>query len=263
MRVKLMTILFAAFAFHSSSALAQAVIVTVTLDTNRLALGSSATLRAYAQVAPGYRASAAQIFSWYIDLVVSGSNTVELAYSSLQRPASDRDPLTSSAGTRDGPNVRGIYDTFLARTNVGVTEPVELLSIPVRAVAPGVATIAIQAGTAVNGLENDFVVEPIGDGPILTGADYTLARAEIRVTAPLTNVVATISQTLLPENRGRLMTIRFPVVSGNIYAVEYRTALDASTTWQSLPQAPHNTGYADDTNSTPARFYRVKVLAAP
>jgi hypothetical protein len=260
MRLNLLLMAFAAFAFHSSCALAQPVIVTTTLDTNRLTLGASTTLRVYAQVAPEYRATAAQIFSWYIDLVVLGSNAVELVHSGLQRPTSDKDTLTSSAGTLDLQNVRGIHDTFLSRANAGVADPIELLSIPIKAIAPGLATIAVQAGTGVEDLEEDFIVEPVGDGPTFTGGNYTLARAEIRVTVPLTNLVATISQTALPENRGRLMTIRFPVLTGNIYAVEFSPGLGTAMTWQPLPNVPHNNGYADDTNSAPARFYRVKVI---
>lgn len=241
---------------------AQSVIVTAALETNRLAPGATTLLTVYAQVAPEFRATSDQIISWYVDLLALDDTIAVLDPAQLVRPLSDNDPLTSSSGTPAGPNLRAIHDTFLNTTNAGVQQPIELFSIPVRALAPGVAAFAVQAGTEDPNLAADFLVAPIGDGPLLTGGDYTSARVELRVIAPLTNLLASITQTALPENRGQLITIRFPVSPENSYTVEYRDKIAAAgaLVWQPLPNAPHNLGYADDTNTVPARVYRVNVM---
>ena len=238
-------------------AYAQPVLVTAQLETNRLAVGASTVLHVFAQIGPEHQGGYAQIFSWSVDVITDGA-AARLDSVHLLRPNSDNDPQTSSAGTLEGLNLRSVRDTFLNLTNAGRTAPVELFSVPVIAVEPGQATIAIQAGSGSD--DPDFVIAPIGDGPTLTGGDYQNARVQLQVLAPLTNLFATIAQTTLPANQGLLITISFPKVDGYDYTVESSAALGVNAQWQALPNAPHNLGFADDTNSVPLRFYRIKAI---
>jgi hypothetical protein len=234
---------------------AQPVSVTAQLETNRVQVGASTTLHVFAQIAPEFRGGSARIFSWNVDAISSGP---QFDIANLRRPTSDNDPQTSSSGTPDGLNLRSIRDSFLNITNAGRDTMIELFSVPLLALSPGLGTIAIQAGTLAD--EPDFVVEPVGDGPTLTGGDYRQAQVQLEIIAPLTNFVTSISRTPLPENEGLLITVAFPISAGYSYSVEYATNLSTVPSWLTLPNAPHNVGFADDTNTVPLRFYRIRAL---
>src|SRR5690349_3342691 len=96
-----------------SRAFGQAVVVTMRLDTNRIAAGASTTLHIYAQVAPAYRSSADQIFSWYLNVRNTNGSLAGANYGAMVKPSSDRDAQTSSTGTSVGADRNDIYDTFL------------------------------------------------------------------------------------------------------------------------------------------------------
>jgi hypothetical protein len=238
----------------------EAVIVSSTLDTNRLVAGSSTVLHVFARIAPDQQTNGLQIFSWDIDLISLGDPCVRIEAAQLLRPTSDNDPETSSAGTQDGSNLRSIHDTFLDLMGAGHDQPVELFSVPIAAISPGKVTLAIQAGTGSEEMGGDFVVQPSGDGPPLIGGYYSAARVDLEITAPLTNLTSRITQTPLPQSDGRLITITFPVLAENDYVVEYTPSISTPVLWQPLPNPPHNAGFADDTNSQPRRFYRVRVM---
>jgi hypothetical protein len=234
--------------------------VTAQLETNRLPVGGSTTLHVFAQIAPDYRGGYARIFSWNVDALLSGSPAGRFDPATLVRPNSDNDPQSSSAGTVDDRNLRSIRDSFLNSTNAGRDTPVELFSVALLALAPGSVYIALQPGTFAD--EPDFTVDPIGEGPTLTGGDYQQAHVQLDMYAPL-EFSANISQTVLPANQGRLITISFPTSSGFNYTVESVTNTALPTPqpiWQPLPNSPHNQGFADDTNSVPRRFYRVRAM---
>jgi hypothetical protein len=240
-------------------AVGQPAVVTALLETNRIEVGGSTRLHVYARVSDEQRTRALQIFSWNVDVLVSSNSVVRIDAGQLQRPRSDRDPQLSSTGTLDESGLRGVHDTFLSLTNAGMAQPVELFSVPIVALAPGQATLFLQPGTGSVQTGGDVIVALLDEtGPPLVGADYSGAIARLAVLRPLESVTAGIAQTLLPGGRGRLITISFPVASENDYSVEYRSTLNSL--WQSLPGAPHNAGFADDTNAAPQRFYRVRAV---
>jgi hypothetical protein len=54
------------------------------------------------------------------------------------------------------------------------------------------------------------------------------------------------------------VTLIFGVESGHDYFVEFRDSLDAGSSWQALPAAPHNSGSVVDSAAGPQRFYRLR-----
>src|SRR4051794_24527436 len=82
-----------------AGAMAQAVVVTMRLDTNTISVGGSTTLRVFAQVAPNVRANAERIFSWYVDVLNTNGLVASANYGSMQKSASDNDPNLSSTGS--------------------------------------------------------------------------------------------------------------------------------------------------------------------
>jgi hypothetical protein len=151
-----------------SHSYAQAVDVTLTLDTNRIEVGQTTILSVFAQVVPGKRSGADRVFAWYIDLLNSSAAVAQADFSRLLKSASDNDPSLSSAGITSGANRIGICDTFLNRAGAGVSAPVLLLSVPVKGIAAGKNTFSVRAGTGLPALTNDFVVAPLG-GPFNSG----------------------------------------------------------------------------------------------
>lgn len=249
-----------ALQFGLVRAIGQPAVVTTTLETNRLVVGASTRLHVYAHIADAERDHVQQIFSWDLDLLVSSNAMVRIDAGQLVRPRSDNDPQLSSSGRLQGANLLDVHDTFLTLTNAGLDEPVELFSVPLVASAPGDAQVFVQPGTGRAETGGDVVLAPTGDGAPLIGADYSGAAGWLHVDAPLQSVTAGIAQTLLPGGHGRLITISFPTSPGNDYTVEYRSGLDPGAVWEPLPAAPHNNGFADDTNAVPARFYRVRTV---
>ena len=116
-----------------TGACAQVVGVTAQLDASTINVGQGTTLRVFAQVLPGVRTNADQIFSWYVDVLNTNVAVASANYASMLKPASDNNPMVSSNGFTGGANRLGIYDTFLNLPRAGVTNAVELLRIPVRA----------------------------------------------------------------------------------------------------------------------------------
>jgi hypothetical protein len=239
----------------TASATAQVVSVTLSLDTNRVAAGTSTTLHAYARIVPGQRAVTDRIFSWYVDLLNSDGQVAKGNYDALQKPAADKDPLTSSPGLTSGDNRVGIYDTFLSLPGAGRDVAVELFSVPVTGLVAGHATLSVRAGTGVPALSQDFIVAPTGGGDPIFGGDYTAAHIDLEVAG---GVELSIVIAPLPGGQQRV-TLSFPTTTGKNYFVEYRDQLGAGPNWQSLPGSPHNASSVSDTNGVPQRFYRVRV----
>ena len=241
------------------AARAQSVAVTIKLDTNRVDVGAVTTLHVFAQIVEAQRSGSDRIFSWYIDLLNSNPSSAILDVPNLKKPAADQDPATSSKGSVEGGNLRGIYDTFLDLNSAGRDTPVELLSIPIKAVAPGKTRLNAQAGTTVPALGADFIVATTGGGDPLLGGDYGAASVELEV--PGANIDATISiaSAPLPNNQGSRVTLTFPTVPGLIYTVETRNSFSAGIGWQVYPGGPHTSGTVILTNSLPQRFFRVRV----
>jgi len=242
----------------ASTAFGQAVAVTARFDTNRLAVGATTTLRVYGQVLPAYRATSDRIFSWYIDLLNTNSPSAQANYGALLKQASDNDPQTSSTGTTQGPNRRGIYDTFINLPSAGVASPVELVSVPVTAAALGQTRFLVQAGSGVSGMSSDFIVAPSGGGNSLFGGDYTAAFADLQVVPP-SSCTLTLQVTALPAPvpNSRLQ-LSFSPCPGYQHTIEARTQLDDATGWQPLAGAPHNSGSLIVTNTGSQRFFRVR-----
>lgn len=235
---------------------AQVVNVTASLDAASIPAGGSTTLRVFAQVVPGQQANASRIFSWYVDVLNTNGAVATANYSAMARTASDRDPLTSSNGTPDGPNRRGIYDTFLNLPGAGVLAPVELMAIPVTGVNAGQTRFRVQAGTGA-GLGADFLVAQNGGGPPLTGGLYAAAEAVLTVTGGAGSVQMSIGVTnAAGGNKG--VTLVFPTSPGFNFTAQFRTNL-VGTNWQSLPGAPHNSGTVFDLTPAPMKFYRVLI----
>jgi len=235
----------------ASGSFAQGVVVSLRLDTNQLAVGSITTLHVLAQVVPAQRATADRIFSWYVDLLSSDGSVAPANYNQLQKPVADNDPQTSSSGTTDGPNRRGIYDTFLNLPGAGVSNAVELFSVPVLGVAAGRTRFAVQAGTGVSGLSSDFIVAPLGGGAPWLGGDYSSASIDLAVGGG--GLLLSITPSAIPGQ----FAITFPVSAGKNYVVQYRDALGQGADWQPLPGAPHNSGSVTVTNDVAQRFCRV------
>jgi len=261
---RLVSLLVFAVLFSATvgTVLGQAVTVTAKLDTNRIAIGSSTTLRIYAQVAPAYRANAERIFSWYVDVLNTNGLTVQANYNAMQKTASDKDPQTSSTGVDSGVNRLGIYDTFQNLPGAGVTSPVELMRLPVSGLAVGQTRFVVRHGSGVDVL-SDFIVVPLTDDDPYFGGDYSQAFADLTIVNGPANPVKSLSitQTNLPGGL-HAVSLRYSAIPGYDCYVEYRSQLAGGSDWQTFPSAPHNTGLYRDTNSAPARFYRLRLAPA-
>lgn len=240
---------------------AQAVSVTMQLDTNTITVGQSTVLHIYAQVLPVYRTNADRIFSWYVDVINTNGAAANANYAAMQKIASDKDPQLSSTGTTQGANRRGIYDTFLNLPGAGVTNPVELMRFSVTGTSVGQTRFTVQHGSGVTNLSEDFIVAPSDGSDPWTGGDYTGAFADLTVitgSVP-TNVVKhlTITYTRLTGGTNKA-TLNYSAVAGYDCYVEYRDQLVGGTGWQTFPGGPHNSGVYNDTNNVPRRFYRLR-----
>jgi hypothetical protein len=239
----------------------QYVQVTLSLETNRIAVGSNTFLHVYGQIISAYQTNTDRIFSWYVDLINTNGSIAQGDWAKLQRPKSDRDMNTSSAGVTVGANRRGIYDTFINLPSAGRTNPVELFSVPIKGQAPGKTAFRVQAGSGVPNLIADFIVAPKGGGDPLIGGDYRAASQQLEVlgSSAASNVLVSIVSTGLPNSVLKRLTMTFPLVSGRNHTVESRPDLGSGQKWQALPGAPHNSGLVVDTNNAPQRFYRLHV----
>lgn len=239
---------------------AQVVGVALRFDTNQIFVGGSTLLHVEAQILPAFRSSAEQIFSWCLDVLNTNGAVATANYAAMLKTASDEFPETSSLGTADGANRRGIYDTFLELPGAGRDTPVELMTIAVQGVAPGQSRFRVQAGTGVPAL-SDFLVATTGGGDPLFGGEYSAAVADLAVlSSPLVRPHLTITQASLPGGTNQV-TIHYTVQAGFDYFVEYRDRLATGVVWQTLSGGPHNTGAPADIPVVGSRFYRVRVVS--
>lgn len=241
------------------AAFAQAVQVTLALDTNQVVAGSSTLLHVYAQIVPSLRTNTDRIFSFHLDVLNNNGAVATANYAAMLRPASDKDPSTSSTGFNDGAHRRGIYDTFINLPAAGRDTRVELMTIPVTGGALGTTRFQIAPGTGQPLLAADFIVAPSGGGEPLIGGDYTAASADLQVISGATcNVQLAIVWLAAeggPENQVRLS---FTPCPGRNHTVEYRDDPGLGT-WQAYPGAPHNSGTLIVPNSPRPRFFRVRI----
>ena len=245
--------------FGARSVSAQAVAVTMSLDNASINVSQTTTLRVRAQVVPNLRTSTDRIFSWYVDVLNTNGPIASANYAAMQKTASDNDGSTSSTGTADGANRRGIYDTFLNRPGAGVTNAVELMAIPVTGQSAGVTRFKVQAGTGVPELSSDFLVVPLGGGAPYTGGDYSVAFVDLTVTGSSACTPQLLVTPLANGGGpGGTLQLTFTPCAGRNHTVEYRAALDDVPGWIALPNAPHNSGSVLVTNSVNYRFVRVR-----
>lgn len=240
---------------------AQVVNVTLVADTNRIPVGSSTMLRAYAQIIEPMRTGSDRIFSWYIDIQSGSDSIAKPDYANLLKPDSDNDPLTSSPGISSGASRIGIYDYFMSREGAGKTTPVLLFTVPIKGISVGSEEYRIKAGTGVPALAEDFIVAPAGGGDPITGGIYSNAAVKIEViagtiTTPLDPFPITLARTS-PASKN-LINMTWPVQAGWRYSLEYRNDLKPATSWQPMPSVALTTGSATITNVGPAQFFRIK-----
>lgn len=237
----------------------QAVGVTMNLDAPTISVGGATTLHIYAQVVPGLRTNTDRIVSWYLDVLNTNGPAASANFGAMVKPASDKDPQTSSNGVSQAANRRGIYDTFLNLPGAGTTNAVELMSIPVTGLAVGQTRFLVQAGSGVALLSSDFQAAPKGGGAPYVGGDYTTAIVDLTVinSGPC---MPQLQVTRLAGGGGPNGTLQVTFVpcSGRNHTVEFRTALNDVAGWQALPGAPHNSGSVTVTNASAQRFYRVR-----
>lgn len=243
-------------AFSSPPAAAQsAVDVTITADDTTLSAGQTATIQVYARIAEPIRDASSQIFSWAI--AIQNSNPAAVAgYSSVQTPAADNDPATSSDGTVAAGNLTGIFDTFLLSPQAGKAAPVLLVQFDVTAQAAGSSTFTVAPGATPGGLA-DFLVSKIGGGAY-TGGNYSAA--SLTITAEGGGGGPDLSALNLAISRdGSNAAITFTPLAGFDHTIESTLSLNPAA-WTSLPAAPHNTGAATQPIAPGStRFYRLRL----
>lgn len=242
---------------------AQVVDVTLVLETNRVHVGETTLLNAYAWVVAGRRGNADRIFSWCVDALNSAPAVARVDFGRLLRPVSDNETGLSSGGTPAPAICAGIHDTFMNRPGAGVSEPVLLFTVPVTGLSPGKSTCSVRAGTGVPALAYDFLVAPLDGGDPLTGGNYLRALSHLEVISD-TDVPTPFRLALtrpVPSDPAR-WEIRFPVAEGWDYWLESRPSLEQSASWQLVPGGPFNTGSITLTNRATSSFYRVQAQHA-
>ncbi len=240
---------------------AQVVGVTLQLDTNTITVGQGTTLHVFAQVLPAFRATSDRIFSWYVDVVNTNGAAASAGYAAMLKPASDKDPLISSNGFTSGADRLAIYDTFLNLPRAGVTNPVELLRIPITGLAAGQTRFSVRHGTGQPNLAQDFLVAPTNGSSFLSGGDYTTALANLTVlpaSGGATNVPClTIAQASLGGSLQRI-TLNYCPLAGYDHFVEFQNAMQGGAGWQSIAGGPFNSGLYIETNNIGMRYYRIR-----
>lgn len=247
-------------AVSGTAAMAQAtsgeppVLVTLQGDVARLAPGGTSVVRAFARIAPAFRTVADRIFSWNVDLLVLNREVAVVEPATLVRPRSDQDPILGSTGIVDGVQIRGIRDSFLELEGAGVGEAVELFSVTLRAIAPGVCTLRLRAGTLGVEAGPDFLVLPLGDEDAWSGADYSGATWTIEVaggtvTPPRLRVAPGVNGSLKIEVEGD---------AGSTVGLEESDDIGIGAAWRRAAQGLAGAAVLtlDVTPSAPRRFYR-------
>jgi len=239
------------------------VVVTLRADAVSLNPGEGTTVRAFAQVSPGFQARADRIFTWNLDLLILAPEVIALEAGSLVRPRSDRDPILGSAGTMDGSNLLSVRDSFLNLEGAGVASSIELFSVRVKAVEPGAGLMRLRAGTIGTDSSPDFLVLPLGDEEPWSGADYTAATVSIGVGGG-----GTVEAPRLRVERAANGVIRVTVegTAGTSVALEEAERIGGGVSWRRVGASA--AGSATLTFETPVgaapRFYRgVGLTAVP
>jgi hypothetical protein len=231
---------------------ANAVLVTIEADDTTLAVGESTTVTVYGQIDAAIQVSSDQIFSWYVD-VLNDNGTAVGGFAAVRTPASDNTPATSSDGTPDGANLKGLYDTFLSNPGAGKGSRVVLVQFEVTALAAGSATFSVNVGSTGD-LLSDFLVTQTGGG-FSIGGIYAGASVEITVTGELDLSVLNLQVSSSGD-------ITFNPIAGFDHTVEFSGTLLPGS-WVDLPGGPHNTGAVNQVVAgIPERYYRV-VLSTP
>lgn len=233
------------------------VTVTLRADAATLAPGATTVVRAFAQVSPGYRARADRIFTWYLDLLVSTPEQLELDVASLTRPRSDADPVLGSPGIADGASLMGIRDSFLNLEGAGVAAPVELFSIRVLARAPGPGVLRLRPGTLGADDSPDFLVLPSSEEDPWSGGEYAAATTQIVVSDETSGGGTPPRLSLELDSKG---TIRVTVQGepGEVVALEETENLGDRAVWRRVGQSEGRTPeFVHETSALgPVRFYR-------
>jgi hypothetical protein len=245
-------------------AAAQAVAVTLRLDTNTISVGSTTHLHVAAQVLPAFRAGSDRIFSWYVDVINTNGTAASANYALMQKTASDNDASFSSTGTTVAANRRGIYDTFLGLAGAGVNAPVELMDIPITGAAAGRTRFLIQAGSGVPQMSADFLVAPSGGGDALVGGDYSAAFVDLLVVGPANLVRPALTISVVPLTGGtNQATLHWSLIAGQNYFLQYQDQLSPVSPWQTFAGGPHNSGNYIDTTKSSTRSYRLLTVQGP
>lgn len=236
---------------------ANPVLVSLTLDTNKLAIGKTTLLRAWAEISPEFLPRASKIASWHVDLLSEGDSAATLDYTALRKPESDGNPNSSSTGTSIGRTRQGIYDALSKLPGAGYDRPVELFSIPITATVPGSMHFRIRAGTGPVAGGPDFLVTASEGNDPFTGGSYEFATIDLEVISSTQPVQLSSTSQALPGGRFRIV-VNFPAVPGKNHFPESSTTLN-SAQWQTVPGGPFNSGTFVTTNTTPFQFFRVRI----
>jgi len=255
-RVAILALSLVAFA---PGALAQAVVVTLGLDSPSIAAGQATTLRVFAQVAPAMQATSDRIFSWYVDIGNTNGVVAVANYAAMVRATSDNEPQLSSSGTADGAHRRGVYDFFINRPGAGVSAPVELMRIPVTGQTAGRTRFVVTAGSGVAGFSSDFLVLPLAEGAPASGGNYTAAFADLVVSgtgecAPALQITRLTGD----GGPGGTLQLTFTPCAGRTHVVEYRARFEPGEVWTALPGGPHDSGSVIVSNSGGSGYFRVR-----
>ena len=241
----------------------QYVAVTLQLDNPSISVGATTKLHVFAQVIPAQRTNAERIFSWYVDFINETPAVAQADYTNVLKSTSDKNSQTSSFGTTEGGNRRGIYDTFIndtptTKSGFGINAPIELFSVPIKALDAGQARFRIDVGTGVANLAADFIVAPKNGGNPLIGGVYNVASATLNtIESAACNTTLLANLTRLGPGQNKV-TLSFTPCPGHNQSVEFSDKIFPAN-WVSLPNGPHNSGTASDTNTVTIRFYRVRV----
>jgi len=236
---------------------ANPVLVTLTLDTNKLAIGKTTLLRAWAEISPEFLPRASKIASWHVDLLSEGDSAATLDFAALKKSESDANPNSSSSGTSIGRTRQGIYDTLSKLPGAGYDRPVELFSIPITATVPGLMRFRMRAGTGPVAGGVDFLVTASEGNDPFTGGNYEFATIDLEVISSTQPVQLSSTAQALPGGRFRIV-VSFPAIAGKNHFPESTATLSPGQ-WQSVPGGPFNSGTFVTTNTAPFQFFRVRI----
>jgi len=243
------------FACATAHAAESPVTVTLRSDSVTLKPGESTVLHAFAQVSPSFRDRADRIFTWNLDLLVLAPEVATLEANSIVRPRSDLDPVLGSTGTADGPSLLGIRDGFLNLDGAGVSTPVELFSVRLKALTAGSFLVRLRPGTIGADESPDFLVLPSVDDLPWSGADYTAGTVTIEVIE-----VGGASPPVLKVERAANGGLRVTVegIPGRSVALEETENLGNDRNWRRVGQSPAGSAALvfETVPGGPSRYFR-------